>query len=308
VNKTTSRIIGTIVLLCHLGALSVFGQKSESGKLFEGQSATLYYEIRGTKSGTPLFVINGGPGIDHTYMHSTLYPTSAFDQLAKQRPVIFYDPRGVGKSPALKAGQSCTLADQVADLEALRSFLGYERIDVLGHSFGGFVAMAFAARFPERIAHLVISDSVAPKFADTVSLFERVFPETTERMKSRNMANEADVTAFMLDYFSMLFYSPIKRDAYLAKVTNPSINMQVSRMILKEIEKIDLNPEIAKFSFPTLVMNGRYDMDVVPLVAYQIHKAIPNSRFVVFETSGHLPFYEEQEKFVQSVGGFLSGK
>lgn len=312
--RNAGRIIAAI-LFCHLAALSAFSQQSESGKLFEGQGATLYYEVRGTKSGTPLFVINGGPGVDHTYMHSTLQPVSAFDELAKKRPVIFYDPRGVGRSPALKAGQSCTFADQVNDLEALRSFLGYERIDVLGHSFGGAVAMAYAARFPDRVAHLIISDAVAPKFSDWVYLFDQVFPETSERMEAREKAyqarggrNEADVKGEMLDYLSMLFYSPAHREAYLAKVTNPTINTQIRDAIIKDYEKLDLNSEVAKFRFPVLVITGRFDMNVAPVVAYKIHKAIPNSRFAVFEHSGHLPFYEEQEEFVQLAEGFLTSK
>lgn len=312
--KKSMGIIATI-LLFHLAALSVFGQQAESGKLFEGQSATLYYEIRGAKSGTPLFIVNGGPGADHTYMHSTLRPVSALDELAKQRPVIFYDPRGVGRSPALKAGQSCTFADQVSDLEALRSFLGYDRIDVLGHSFGGLVAMAYAARFPERIAHLIISDAVPPKFSEWIYLFDQVFPETSERMDAREKAyqarggrSEADLKAEMLDYLSMLFYLPAHRDAYLAKVTDPKINVQIRDGIIKDVEKLDLTSEVAKFRFPVLVITGRFDMNVAPLNAYKIHKTIPNSKFAVFEHSSHLPFYEEQDEFVRLLQGFLSGK
>jgi len=49
-------------------------------------------------------------------------------------------------------------------------------------------------------------------------------------------------------------------------------------------------------------------MNVAPLVAYKIHQGIPGSRFVVFERSGHLPFYEEPEAFVQTVESFLGGK
>src|SRR5919199_1498507 len=99
-NETLSRIAAAILFSCSV-ALSAFGQQIESGKLFEGQNVTLYYEVRGAKSGTPLFVVSGGPGVDHTYVHSTLQPVSAFDELGKSRPVIFYDQRGVGRSPAL---------------------------------------------------------------------------------------------------------------------------------------------------------------------------------------------------------------
>ena len=59
---------------------------------------------------------------------------------------------------------------------------------------------------------------------------------------------------------------------------------------------------------PTLVITGRFDMNVAPSTAWKIHKAIPGSKWAVFETSGHLPYFEEPEKFVQVVEGFLSGR
>lgn len=306
--RRTLILSGVIFCLGGLLSVSAFAQKKESGKLFEGKSATLYYEVRGAKNGTPLFVINGGPGADHTYLHSTLSRVSALDELAKKRPVVFYDQRGVGQSPALKTEQSITTADQVADLEALREFLGYERIDVFGHSYGGFLAMAYSAAHPERIAHLVLSDSEAPKPTDTIFLFDRIYPETNARMEARNLKDEAERKAYLMDYFSMIFYSPANRDAYLGKVKNPAMNTKISDALWKDMEKIELNPEIAKFRFPTLVMTGRFDINVAPSIAYKIHQTIPNSKFVVFDECGHLPFYEQQRKFVQTMNEFLSGK
>ena len=73
-----------------------------------------------------------------------------------------------------------------------------------------------------------------------------------------------------------------------------------------DVQRFDLNPELRKFKFPTLVITGRYDINVAPSVAYKIHKAIPGSQFVVLEKSGHLPFYEEPEAFVRAVEAFLA--
>ncbi len=279
----------------------------ESGKLFRGPHATLYYEIRGTASGIPLVVVNGGPGVEHAYLHCS----DAWDLLAQRRRVVFYDQRGVGHSQRLAKNQSCTLADQIADLEALRGHLGFERIDVIGHSWGGYLAMAYAARHPERIAHLVICDSGAPKWGDTVFLFKDIFPETWARMEAVAFAEElGDSAAAQIsfhEYLTMLCYSPQKRDAMLARPA-PVFVSAVNRALNVDLARYDLNPELAKFRFPTLVMTGRYDINVAPSVAWKIHHAIPDSRFEVFETSGHLPFYEERDKFVQVVEGFLSGR
>ena len=103
----------------------------------------------------------------------------------------------------------------------------------------------------------------------------------------------------------MLFYSPDKRDVALAKMTDVHENRGVNETIEHDLEQFDLNPELHKYRFPTLVMTGRFDMNVAPAVAYKIHKAIPESQFLVFDRSGHLPFYEEPDKFVKAVGTFL---
>ncbi len=85
-----------------------------------------------------------------------------------------------------------------------------------------------------------------------------------------------------------------------------SENREVNQAINRDIQKFNLNPEIQKFKFPTLVITGRFDMNVAAVCAYRIHKQIPRSEFVVFDRSGHMPFYEEPEKFVQVVDGFLA--
>ena len=64
-------------------------------------------------------------------------------------------------------------------------------------------------------------------------------------------------------------------------------------------------PALAAFTMPTLVATGRYDINVAPSTAWKIHKAIAGSRWVVFEQSGHLPYFEEPDKFVQVVNDFL---
>jgi proline iminopeptidase len=278
----------------------------ESGKLFHGRSATLYYEELGTVAGVPLMIVNGGPGVDHTYMHCS----DAWNLLAEHRHVVFYDQRGVGRSTPLQKGQSCTLADQIADLEALRSHLGFERMDLLGHSWGGYLVMAYAARFPSRVGHLVICDSAAPKLKDTVFLFKDVFPETVARQDGLSFAetlgDSAATQESFLQYLSMLFYSTEHRDQYMAQA-KPRLNKAVNEAVVADLDKYDLGPELKKFRFPTLVINGRFDANVAPSVAYKIHESIPGSRLVLFERSGHLPFFEERDDFVRLVEGFLTG-
>jgi proline iminopeptidase len=302
----TSRHLALTLLLAFALALPAFA-RDEKGTTFQARGATIYYEVLGSGDATPLIIVNGGPGFDHTYEHVS----SAWDVLAKKRRVIFYDQRGTGRSPATK-DQTYTLADQIADLEDLRAHFGADRIELLGHSWGGYLVMAYAASHPEHIAHLIIVDSAAPKFKDTVFLFDNVFPEGTERQAAfafkEEMGDKPSQDADLREYFSMLFYSPENRDKFLATVQPSVYKKDINEAVEKDIERFDLNPELHKFKFPTLVITGRYDMNVAPVVAYKIHQAIPGSQFAVFERSSHLPFFEEPDEFVRLTEDFLSGK
>jgi proline iminopeptidase len=305
---SATRIVGLIGILVPALASAA---PAEKGTTFQAPGATLYVEVLGTASGVPLIVVNGGPGFDHTYEHVAVPgTTSAWETLARKRRVVFYDQRGNGRSGALKPGQSCGLADQIDDLEAVRAHLGVDQIDLLGHSWGGFLVMAYAARHPEHIRHLITVDSAAPKWSDTVFLFKDIFPEGQERADgfvfAEALGDKAATDAGIREYLTWLFYSPEKRDAFIAQISPGVYTKAVNEAVEHDVERFDLGPEIRKFKFPTLVITGRYDINVAPSVAYKMHKAIAGSQFVVFEKSGHLPFYEEPEAFVRAVEAFLA--
>jgi len=272
---------------------------------FQTEGVTIWYEVRGEGPKAPLVLVNGGPGFDHTYLTFT----DVWDRLSRTRRVVFYDQRGNGKSSPLTQGQPCGLAEQIADLEALRVHLGFEKMDLLGGSWGGYLAMAYAARHPERILHLILVGSAAPKIQDTVFLFKNVFPERVEQEEGFAFATElGDAKAIADDvriYLAMIVHQPEMRERLLSRFSEMEYRQSVNKLVWADIQRFDLNPELPKFRFPTLVTTGRYDFNVAPSVAWAIHKAIPGSEFAVFEKSGHLPFYEEPEAFQTRLEAFL---
>jgi proline iminopeptidase len=250
-------------------------------------------------------VVNGGPGFDHTYVLCS----DVWDTMAKKRRVVFYDQRGNGRSSALREGQSCTLADQIADLDALRRDLGVEQMDLLGHSWGGYLVMAYATKHPERVAHLIIADSAAPKWSETEFIFKYVFPEGIERQGRLDyfdaLGDSAAGKESLHEYLRMIFYSPEKRDEFMTRADTYLYTRSVNEALNADLAKYDMWPLLPTLRMPTLVLTGRYDMNVAPSTAWKIHKAIPGSQWAVFERSGHLPYFEEPAAFLKTVEAFL---
>src|SRR5690348_16730914 len=147
------------------------------------------YETLGRRgTSLPIIAINGGPGLTHAYMVQNDF----WERIARQRLVIFYDQRGTGRSKNAttpdtghSAGpRSAALAQdmdaQVADLDAVRKALNLEKFALLGDSYGGLVAMAYAAAHPEHVAKLILSDSPGPSWKSIVHLLPEVFPDIHE--------------------------------------------------------------------------------------------------------------------------------
>jgi len=244
-------------------------QPSGSGKSFMSGGVSIWYEVRGSRPGRPMIMVNGGPGFDHTYVLCS----DAWDTIAKARRVVFYDQRGNGRSSALSAGQTCTLADQVSDLESLRAELHAETIDLLGHSWGGYLVMAYAARHPERVTHLIIADSAAPKWSDTEFIFKFIFPEGTDRQGRFDFADALGDSAAgkqsLREYFQMLFVSREKRDEFVARMDTYRYARSVNEALNADLAKYDMWPVLPTLTMPTLVITGRYDINVAPSTAWR---------------------------------------
>jgi proline iminopeptidase len=254
----------------------------------------------------PIFAINGGPGLSHAYMMQN----DLWQRVAVHRLVVLYDQRGTGASKHVQPNAPQSMDAQVADLEAIRDALSLDRIAVLGDSYGGMIAMAYAAAHPEHVARLILSDSGAPSWKNLVHLLPQVFPDREQQgeaaAKKLDADPEAAAQAGLVNHMRMIFYSAEKRDAYVAHMGDLGFVPAVGRAVQQSTENLDLSPKLGSFHFPTLVITGRYDMNVAPLTAWRMAQAIPGAQIVFFEKSGHLPAYEEPEKYLKVLETFLA--
>jgi proline iminopeptidase len=267
----------------------------------------LGYEVLGaTSSEIPLLAVNGGPGLSHAYMMQN----DLWQRVAAHRLVVLYDQRGTGASKHVRPNAPQTMDAQVADLDAIRKALSLDRIAVLGDSYGGMIAMAYAAAHPEHVSHLILSDSPAPAWKNMVHLLPQVFPDREEQDEAEGKKLAADpeaaAQAGLVNHMRMCFYSPELRDTYVAHMGDLGFVPAVGQAVQKATENLDLTPKLAEFHFPTLVITGRFDMNVAPLTAWRMAHAIPGAQIVFFEKSGHLPAYEEPEKYLKVLETFLA--
>jgi proline iminopeptidase len=253
----------------------------------------------------PIIAVNGGPGLSHAYMMQN----DLWQRVAAHRLVILYDQRGTGASKQVQPNAPQNMEAQVADLDAIREALTLEHVAVLGDSYGGMIAMAYAAAHPEHVARLILSDSGAPSWKGLVHLLPQVFPDREEQgeREAKKLAADpqAAAQADLVNHMRMMFYSTEMRDAYVAHMGDLGFEPAVGRAVQQSTENLDLTAKLAGFHFPTLVITGRYDMNVAPLTAWRMAHAIPGAQLVFFEKSGHLPAYEEPEKYLQTLDSFL---
>ncbi|HEY2392131.1 MAG TPA: alpha/beta hydrolase [Candidatus Angelobacter sp.] len=271
------------------------------------EQVDIAYETYGTQdTALPIIAVNGGPGLSHAYM----VQNDLWQRIGKNRLVVLYDQRGTGASKRVQAGASQSMDAQVADLDAVRQALGLNKFALLGDSYGGLVVMAYAAAHPEHVAKLILSDSPGPSWKSIVHLLPETFPDVEEQNTQEEQKlgpeTEAAARASLRNHFRMIFYSPEKRDAYLSKMGDVGYEPAVGEAVAKATADLDLTSKLGGFQFPTLVINGRYDMNVAPLTAWRLAHAIPGAKVVFFEKSGHLPSYEEPDKYIEVLENFLN--
>jgi len=252
----------------------------------------------------PVIAVNGGPGLTHAYMEQN----DLWERLSEHRRIVFYDQRGNGRSTRVAPNAPQTLEAQVADLEALRMSLRADIIDLVGDSFGGLIVLAYTLAHPSHVRHLIVSDGL-PGWKAIVHPLRDVFPdlEAQEDIDSKRTpeSQKAQDRAFRV-HIRECFYSPEKADQYLASFSDLGLNAAVNEQVSAATQNVDLSPQLPNIKTPTLILTGRFDMNVAPVTAWRMAHAIPGARLHIFEHSGHLPSFEEPEDYLKHVAEFLA--
>jgi len=256
--------------------------------------------VRRMGSGPPLYLLHGGLGFDHQYFLPWLEP------LADEFELVLYDHRGNGRSSTDLDG--VTFDTWVDDLDALRAALGHDRIAVVGHSFGGFIAQRFGSRYPGSVTGLVLMGT-----ASTLGHFEHVIawvgehgtPEQLEPFTGGEITSDEQFKEMWRLVLPLYFKN---RDLpAIAEVIDATVfRVAGATKGGQETGELDLTADAAAISCPTLVIGGRHDFVMPPQhTTDALAATVPGADYEVFERSGHFPFVEEHPEFLDRVGAWL---
>lgn len=266
----------------------------------------LYVDAVG--DGYPLLLMHGGPGTDHWTMTS-------FKDLADQFRVILYDQRCNGRSDGPLS--SFTWDNLTADADALREQFGFERWAVLGHSFGGHVALEYALRYPERLSHLVLMNTGAdwhwaaenaPEVVagrnyspEVVALVRRWFNGDFEPDQMFSIFRKIG-GVYQYSSSLMSLVRPLLEGAWQTKFRGDTFTY-ASKHLVRGWSVVD---RLAEISAPTLVIAGTYDFVFPPDCQKQLAAGIPGARLVPIEKAGHNPHMEQRDEVMAAVRSFLA--
>jgi proline iminopeptidase len=256
--------------------------------------------------------LHGGPGMTHDY----LLP---FVDLAQHGyRVVFYDQLGCGRSDLARDVSEYSVDRDVSDLESLRQTLGLGRVHLLGSSYGGLLAIAYALAHPEPLKSLVSVSGLAnvPLTVREMQRLKRELPapflEVLEQHEARGEYQHPDYLAAVREYYRRhlcrLWPWPEPLAYSLDHISPPkygTMNGPNEFTITGTIRDFDVTDRLREIRVPTLVTTGKYD-EVTPTVARSIHEHIPGSELRLFEESSHTAFWEERSRYLSVLGEFLA--
>ncbi len=297
-----------ISLLFALFSLSCGDPRTTEEGFFDVNGTRLFYKTMG--SGEPIVVLHGGPGFDHRQFLPYIWG------LAEHNKVFLFDQRGTGLSSGPVDASSISIDNFIADIEGIRVTLGIEKMNLLGHSWGGILAMYYGIRHPENLKTLVLASTSASfeSFAEMRANYEADrLPEDAALMQEIYSSNDYQngdpqaVEKFWRVYFKPYFPDQslaAKMDLQFTENTIKNAN-DVAGHIFASTGEFDLHADLQSIHCPTLVIHGASDPMPVKY-AEMIHASISGSELVIVEGAGHWLFVDATDEFVSSVRDFLA--
>ena len=288
----------------------------DHGMLDVGDGHRMYWEACGDPDGVPALVVHGGPGSGCTPWHRRLFDPGAYR-------IVLFDQRSCGRSMPTARDPSVDLSTNttqhlVADVELLRQHLDVGRWVMLGGSWGSTLSLAYAETHPDRVAAVILWGVTTGRRAEEDWLFRGgvapLLPEQWARLRAAVPVSMRDDD--IVDAYARLLRDPdpiVRADAALAwctwesatpdwppvttlasRFSDPDFAFAFARLVthyvghdlfledgvlLRDIHRLD--------DIPSVLVNGRFDLQAPLANAWELHRAWPGSELVIVEDAGH---------------------
>ncbi len=273
----------------------------------------IFYKTFGSKnSKSNLICLHGGPGATHDY----ILPLADLAQYGFR--VIFYDQLGCGLSELPKNLALFTVERGVEELEEFRKKLKLGKIHLMGSSYGGMLAIAYALKYQRNLKSIITTGGLAsvPLTVSEMQRLKKRLPKQVQRTLAKyeamgeyeNAEYEKAVMVFYKKHLLRLKIWPPEQNHTMSHISKPvynTMNGPNEFTIIGNTRYWDKTDMLREIRVPTLVTGGRYD-EVTPKVAQSIHEGIKGSKLVTFEKSSHLPMWEERDKYIETLREFLT--
>ena len=289
--------------------------------LVDAGGVLIYYKSVGR--GAPLVILHGGPGASHDYLLPYLLP------LARRNRLVFIDERGSGRSEKLDDPKGYTVEAMVEDVEAVRRGLGLGKIALLGHSYGGVVAQAYAFKYQANLGHLILCSTFHSTrgLNDIFRRMKEAMPaELRGRIDSMEKAGlfghgkDYEKNRYTEDYMKAAWgegYFPYLYQRRPDPNYDPASTGNTSWDLYREmwgshgefvidgnLVSVEYADRLPSIRVPTLITVGDHD-ESDPSLARAMHEAIPGSKLVVLPQSGHMTFVDQPVLFNRAIDDFL---
>jgi len=304
------RSTAVCLLVFVLSACTEKGLDSGEGYI-DVEGGRVWYRVVGSGNETPLLLLHGGPGAPSYYLNP-------LEKVAEDRPVIFYDQLGAGRSDRPTDSTLWRVDRFVNELAQVRKALNLHEVHILGHSWGTMLAVDYMLTNPEGVQSLILASpalSVQRWSDDAKSLIAELpnaLQTVIERHENAGTTDDPEYQDAVMEYYKRYLSrsDPWSPDL---ESTFENFNFEIYGLMwgpseftatgsLSAYEREDVLP---KLDLPVLFTAGRFD-EATPATVEHFQSLVPNSRIAIFENSAHMTMLDEPEAYVDTVRNFLN--
>ena len=274
------------------------------------EGGRVWYKVVGSGRATPLLLLHGGPGAPSNYLRP-------LEQIAVDRPVVFFDQLGAGRSPAVTDHSLWTMDRFVRELGQVRAALGLKEVHILGHSWGSMLAMDYMLTKPEGVKSLTFASpalNVDRWIEDAKQLLKTLPADTQTLIERHELEGTTDAPEYqdaVMAYYRLYLsrsdpwppdllstFEGFNTDLY-GYMWGPSEFTATGTL-----QNYNREEHLPKLRVPVLFTAGRFD-EATPRTVQHFHSLVPGAKIQIFEKSAHLTMLDEPETYAKAIRAFL---